>query len=129
MMDRELTIFSSRTFVQEEEKGSTPGSSKKKTAKDTTRKSSNWCQLVARIHGRAQAKLSGVFAAKEKMQVGIQAGIPFFPAMLPVGPGEIASIFAEDFYRFGAISLDLRIKNELGLVGRRKSGVLGGRRS
>ena len=49
--------------------------------------------------------------------------------MLPVGSGEIANIVAEDFYGLGAISLGLRIKNELGLAGRRKSGVLGGRRS
>ena len=49
--------------------------------------------------------------------------------MLPVGPGEIASIVAEDLYGLAAISLGLRIKNELGLAGRRESGVLGGRRS
>jgi hypothetical protein len=70
-----------------------------------------------------------VFGAKKKMQVGIQAGIPFLPAMLPVGPGEIASIVAKDFNGLGAISLGLSVKNELGLAGRRKSGVLGGRRS
>lgn len=86
-------------------------------------------ESVSGIHRRAQAKLSGVFGAKKKVQVGIQAGIPFLPAMLPVRFGEIARVVAEDFHRFGAISLGLRIKNEIGLAGRRKSGVLGGRRS
>jgi hypothetical protein len=70
-----------------------------------------------------------VFGAKKKMQVGIQPGIPFLPAMLPVGPDEITSIVAEDFHRLRAISLGLGVKNELGLAGRRKSGVLVGRRS
>jgi len=70
-----------------------------------------------------------MFAAKEKMQIGIQAGIPFVPAMLPVGPGEIAGIVAEDFCRLGGISLGLGIKNELGLAGRRRSGVFGDSRS
>jgi len=84
---------------------------------------------VPRIDRRGQAKLSGVFAAKEKMQVGIQAGIPFGPAMLPVGPGEIASIFAENFYRLGGISLSLGVKDELGFAGRRRSGVVGDHRS
>jgi hypothetical protein len=70
-----------------------------------------------------------VFAAKEKMQVGIQAGIPLVPAMLPIRPGEIARIVAEDFYRFGGISLGLGIKNELSLAERGRSGVLGDGRS
>jgi len=70
-----------------------------------------------------------VFGAKKKMQIGIQAGIPFLPAMLPVGPSEIAGVVAKDFKWLGAISLGLGVKNELGLAGRRKSGVLGGRRS
>ena len=84
---------------------------------------------VPRIDRRGQAKLSGVFAAKEKMQVGIQAGIPFGPAMLPVGPGEVASIVTENFYRLGGISLGLGIKNELGFAGSRRSGVVGDHRS
>lgn len=88
-----------------------------------------WRQSVPGIHRRAQAKLSGVFGTEKKVQVRIQAGIPFAPAMLPVRSGEVASIVAEDFYGLGAISLGLRIKNELGLARRRKSGVLGGRRS
>ena len=86
-------------------------------------------RLVSGIHGRGQPKLSGVFGAKKKVQIGIQAGIPFLPAMLPVGFGEIASIVAEDFDGLGAIPLGLGIKNELGFAGRRESGVLGGRRS
>jgi hypothetical protein len=70
-----------------------------------------------------------VFAAKKKMQVGIQAGIPLVPAMLPIRPGEIASIVAEDSYRLGGISLGLGIKNELSFAGRRRSGVVGDNRS
>ena len=70
-----------------------------------------------------------MFPAKKKVQVGIQAGIPFLPAMLPVGPGEIASIVAKHFNGFGAISLSLSAKNKLSLAGKRKSGVLRGRRS
>ena len=85
--------------------------------------------LVSGINGRGQAKLSGVFAAKEEMQVGIQTGIPLAPAMLPVGPGEIASIVAENFYRLGGIPLGLGVKNELGFAGRRRSGVVGDHRS
>jgi len=86
-------------------------------------------QSVSGIHPRAQAELSGVFSAKKKVQVGIHAGIPFPPAVLPVGFGEIASMVAEGFCGLAAISLGLRIKNEFGLAGRGKSGVLGGRRS
>jgi len=84
---------------------------------------------VSGIYRGAQSKLSSVFAAKKKMQVGIQVGIPFLPAMLPVGPGEIASIVTKHFNGLGAISLGLGVKNKLGFAGRRKSGVLGGRRS
>ena len=90
---------------------------------------SDGAKSVSGVHGRAQAKLSGVFGAQKKVQVRIQARIPFFPAMLPVGSGEVASILAKDFYGLGAIPLGLRIKNEFGLAGRRESGVLGGRRS
>ena len=70
-----------------------------------------------------------MFGAKEKMQIRIQPGTPFLPAMLPVGPYEITSIIAEDFHRLGAISLGLGVENELGLAGGRRSGVLVGRRS
>ncbi len=70
-----------------------------------------------------------MFGTKEKMQVRIQAGTPFLPAMLPIGPGEIANIVAQDFNRLGAVSLGLGVKNEFGPTGRRKSGVLVGRRS
>src|SRR5436305_10596942 len=84
---------------------------------------------VSGVHGGAQPKLSGVFGAKKKVQIGIQAGIPFLPAMLPVGFGEIASIVAEDFDGLGAIPLGLGIKNELGFAGGWGIGVLRGRRS
>jgi len=70
-----------------------------------------------------------VVGAKKEMQVGIQAGTPFLPPMLPIRPGEIANIVAKHFNGLGAISLGLGIKNKLGLAGGRKSGVLGGRRS
>jgi len=86
-------------------------------------------ELVSRIDGGAQTKLPRVFGTKKKVQVGIQAGIPFLPAVPPVGSGEIANIIAEDFYGLGAISLGLCIKNEFRLAGRRESGVPGGRRS
>ena len=70
-----------------------------------------------------------MLGAKKKVQVRIQARVPFLPAVLPVGSGEIASIVAKNFYGLGAIPLSLRIKNEFRLAGRRESGVLGGRRS
>ena len=70
-----------------------------------------------------------MFAAKKKMQVGIQAGIPLGPAMLPVRPGEIASVVAKNLYRLGRISLGLGVKNELSFAGRSRSGVLGDDRS
>lgn len=60
---------------------------------------SDGAKSVSGVHGRAQAKLSGVFGAQKKVQVRIQARIPFFPAMLPVGSGEVASILAKDFLR------------------------------
>ena len=70
-----------------------------------------------------------MFGAKEKVQVRIQARIPFPPAVLPVGSGEVASIVTENFYGLGAISLGLRIKYKFRLARRRESGVLGERRS
>ena len=50
-----------------------------------------------------ETQFSGVFGAKEKIQIGIPAGIPVTPPALPVGPAEIAHALAQHFDRPGAI--------------------------
>jgi hypothetical protein len=46
-----------------------------------------------------QTECARVFRAEKEMQVGVLAGIPFRPAVLPVWPPVIAGILAKDVYR------------------------------
>lgn len=64
--------------------------------------------------------------AKKKMQVRIQAGIPFHPAVFPVWPCKIAGIFAQDLDRFRAIFLRLCIEDKFSTAMRLRRCFLAG---
>lgn len=57
-----------------------------------------------------------MFAAKEKIQVGIVVRIPFRPAKLPIWPAAIAGKFIEHPDGAGVAAARSRVENKLGLA-------------
>ena len=60
-----------------------------------------------------QAESSCVVRAKKEMQERILTGVPFHPAVFPVGPSVIASIVAKNFHGPRLARRVSRIKNKL----------------
>lgn len=73
-----------------------------------------------------ESQFSSMISAQEKMQVGILAGIPGFPPMLPVGSFAVTAIFTEDFYRPHFARSGLRVENKLRTAIRLDRSVLRG---
>src|SRR6266850_6253485 len=73
-----------------------------------------------------QTERTRVVRTEKEMQVGILAGIPFRPTMLPIRPSVIAGILAKDGHGRRHARRDSRIENELCAALRASGSILDG---
>jgi hypothetical protein len=64
-----------------------------------------------------QAEAFGVRRAQEKIQIRILAGIPVTPAVLPIGPAEIAHTLTQNLDRVASVFACARIEDKFRTAG------------